>query len=148
MWLETLAQCKPTHPWLQCVQATFTRGSKLQIVLGCVDRMSSSSLAYCRDYTEAARTEASTKALASALWSVRGVKPCVRWRAAQESFCLVSSSRGAPRNLGLCGCSQPVLSQKNRQPQGSFCLRQIFGSQDYLLSFLASEQMGPGAGQI
>lgn len=109
----SIAQAHPPKAVVR-LQATFTRGRKLYKVLGCLDRVSPACL--LQGYAEAAGAEASTKALASALWSVRGVKPSVHWRVAQESFCLVSSSQGDPRNLDLCGSSQPVHSQKNRQP--------------------------------
>lgn len=95
---------------------------------------------------EAAGAEASTAALASTLWSVRGAKPSVHWRTAQESFCLVSSSRGAPRNLGLCGSSQPVHSQKNRQPWGSPCLPQTDFWQPGLPTELPSLRADGGGG--
>lgn len=142
MWSETLAQHKPTHLRLEYVCGPRSRGApNSRRCWGAWAGYSPPPVAYCRGFAEAARAEASTKALASALRSVRGVKLSVGWRAAQDSFCPVSSSQGAPRNLGLCGCSQPVFSQ-NRQPQGSPCLRQTSGRQDYLLSFPASEEMG------
>lgn len=85
---ETLAQHKPTHLQLEYVCGPQTPEGAGVHGLGVLEP----PLAYCRGFAEAAGAEAGTKALASALRSVRGVKLSVGWRAAQDSFCPLSSS--------------------------------------------------------